>query len=166
MAGDGGEWSGCGGGGCECVPWEAGQPLPWSNCDVDMKQIVEIDTWERVGHTPDTSQPPDTHTIEEQDCPPWLGPAELCIETCLSERVCPPGFFKLILEPEPLPDSSTCSVVWEHWYSVDPEIPHVKTYYAKETKTTVVKKAAKVAYTCVDAGRVQALLDGLKHVPV
>jgi hypothetical protein len=153
------------GGECTCVPWIAGQPPPWSWCGVDIKKIVEINTWEREGHAPDTSKPPDTHTIEEEDFTPWIEPSELCAESCMSERHCPSGFYKLVLEAVPLPDISKCSVAWDNGYSVDPEIPHTKTYYAKETKTTWVQKAAKQAYTCIDANQLQALLDGLKHVP-
>jgi hypothetical protein len=149
-----------------CVPWKEGQPLPWSWCGVTIKQIVEINTWERGDAHIDTSKPPDTHTIEEEDVTPETDPSAL-LAGCFMFPYgqCPSGFSRLVLEAVPIPDISDVSVTWDHGYTVDPEIPHTKTYYATETKKTTVRKAAKQAYTCIDSNQLQALLDGLKHVP-
>ena len=99
------------------------------------KTVVETKIWEREGHAPDTSQPPDSHTVEEED-----HPAFDISEPCnIPKQLCPPGNYRVVLAEVPIPEhEALTTVTWKHWYEVDPEIPHTKTNYAKETKTAQI----------------------------
>jgi hypothetical protein len=79
--------------------------------------------------------------------------------------VCPTRDYIVDLGEEPIPEHvENVWVTWKHWYTVDPEIPHIKTYYAKWTKTTEYEVGRKEDFACVDPRTLSKLKDALNHL--
>lgn len=148
-----------------CVPYTGGPELGTQEAWIRIKTVVETKTWEQEGGQPDTSQPPDTHTSVEDVDTDAGDPLDACNLCHLNDpHECPPDSVPVVVEEAVLPNASSVEVAWAHWYSVDPEIPHLKTYHAKETKTTTWWAHAKKRFTCFDLARLKELLQTLEHL--
>ena len=108
--------------------------------ELRVTQTVETWTWSAEGHPPDTSKQPDDHEVETTPV--------YDMNTCFPP-LCPAGTFPLFLPSPPYEHPST-SIVMKTWYTVEPEIPHTKTYYAKKIETTYLTKGQNFSFVCLD----------------
>jgi hypothetical protein len=132
-------------------------------------KTTEKKLWEQEGYGwPDTSQPPDSHSSTPKElvdsystCPP----PDTSEPEGVPWWVCPDGTTYLELGPEVKCEHTYCTTTVKHWMTIDPEIPHVKTYHTEETKTTIYTTEQVVTWVCFPSSILSALKDHFPYSP-
>jgi hypothetical protein len=138
------------------------------------EQATETKIWEREGQTwPDTSQLPDSQTSTPRELVGLYGGT--CPEVSLAggpgpfnpeidpKFYCPEGMMFVRL-PDVVHEEISSTSTWKQWVSVEPEIPHLKTYHIEQTKTTIYVTKWVFSWVCLNPATVQELGDNLRDL--
>jgi hypothetical protein len=121
-------------------------------------KITETKTWEQDGGWPDTSQPPDSQTSTPLE---YIDFVVECDAVGMPGGICGEEAKQVVLELVPFEYASSFTTS-KKWTTIEPEIPHLKTYYIEQTKTTISVTGWTQTYTCIPLSALKEFEAALK----